>query len=64
MKSTDNILTESEIADLRTRGLVHSAEFAYRAGDLIVAENPVTGEKRVVGKNTVLAENNKRVLKG
>ena len=64
MSTTGNLLTEAEIADLRSRNLVEASEFAYRAGDLIVAENPVTGEKRVVGKNTMLSENNKRVLKG
>ena len=64
MRPTGNLLTEAEIADLRSRNLVEPSEFAYRAGDLIVAENPVTGEKRVVRKNTMLSENNKRVLKG
>jgi hypothetical protein len=39
-------------------------EYAYRAGDLIVAENPVTGGKRIVGKVTLLTEQNKRVLRG
>ena len=40
-------------------------EIAYRAGDLVVAENPVTGDKRVLGQAaTVLTESNKRVLKG
>jgi len=44
--------------------LVNESEFAYRAGDLIIAEDPVTGEKRVIGKTSMLAESSKKLLKG
>ena len=37
-------LNENEIRDLRQRGLINAEEFAFKAGDLIIAENPVTGE--------------------
>ena len=58
-------LSETQIISLRSRGLLHSEEFAYTAGDLVIAENPVTGEKRVLGQSTaVLVETNKRILKG
>lgn len=58
-------LNEAQLNDLRTRGLLNEGEFAYRAGDLVVAENPVTGDKRVLGQvSSVLAESNKRVLRG
>lgn len=62
MKNTQ--LTEAQIANLRQTGLVNEGEFAYQAGDLIVAEDPVTGEKRVIGKSTMLTENTKKLLKG
>ncbi len=62
---TDNKqLTTDETQSLRSSHLLSENEYAYRAGDLIVAENPVTGEKRIVGKASLLSENNKRVLKG
>ena len=58
-------LNEVQLNDLRTRGLLNEGEFAYRAGDLVVAENPVTGDKRVLGQvSSVLTESNKRVLRG
>ena len=57
-------LTEIQIRQLRTSGLLQENEYAYRAGDLIIAENPVTGEKRVITQNSNLNENNRRVLKG
>ena len=58
-------LNEAQLNDLRTRGLLNEGEFAYRAGDLVVAENPVTGEKRVLGQAaSLISESNKRVLRG
>lgn len=57
-------LTSDETLHLRTNNLLSENEYAYRAGDLIVAENPVSGEKRIVGKVSLLTENNKRVLRG
>jgi|TARA_Y100000310_G_C20527742_1_gene736912 hypothetical protein len=44
--------------------LITEKEFAYVAGDLLVAENVIDGEKRIVGKAALLTEGNKRVLKG
>ena len=61
----NTMLNETQIATLRSSGLLQEGEFAYKAGDLIVAENPVSGEKRVVGPAAaILVENNKRILKG
>ena len=58
-------LTEAQVHKLRSQGLLTEEEFVYRAGDLVVAENPITGQKRVVGQTSaILSENNKRVLKG
>ena len=58
-------LTFEETQALRARKLLSENEYAYRAGDLVVAENPVTSERRIVGSAyEVLTENSKRVLKG
>ena len=64
MKNLNNTLTEDQQADLRLRSLITEKEFAYVAGDLLVAENAIDGEKRIVGKAALLTEGNKRVLKG
>ena len=62
--SQSETLTESQVEDLRSRGLIGANEFAYKAGDLIVAEDPATGARRIVGQTSTLSESNKRVLKG
>lgn len=62
--SQSEALTESQVEDLRSRGLINTNEFAYKAGDLIVAEDPTTGTRRIVGQTNTLSESNKRVLKG
>ena len=64
MKNSETLGRE-QIALLRERKLVSETEIAYIAGDLIVAENVTSGEKRVVGEaGSILTESNKRVLKG
>ena len=48
----------------RSSGLLTANEIAYKVGDLIVAENVVTGNKRVIEKNIAESVKNKRILKG
>ncbi len=58
-------LTNNQLSELRQRGLLKNSEVAFLAGDLLIAEDPVTSERRIVGEAKLLAENtNKRVLKG
>ena len=57
-------LSEKQIALLREQKILGPQEFAYLAGDLVVAEDPVTGQKRVIGQSSTLNEDNRRVLKG
>tara|TARA_B100000131_G_scaffold102069_1_gene99056 strand:+ start:7161 stop:7358 length:198 start_codon:yes stop_codon:yes gene_type:complete len=65
MSQINVVLTNSQLAELRQRGLLKDSEVAFLAGDLVIAENPVTSERRIVGEAKLLAENaNKRVLKG
>ena len=60
----NNQLSSEAINSLRAKNLLSENEFAYQAGDLIVAENPVTGEKRIIGNTEIMIESSKRVLKG
>ena len=60
-----NLLSASQMNALRAENKIERDEYAYIAGDLLVAENVKTSEKRVLGTATeVLSEGNKRVLKG
>ena len=50
---------------LRDTGLLTEKEVAFLAGDLIIAENVITKDRRVIeGASRIIAENNKRILKG
>jgi hypothetical protein len=49
---------------LRKNNLIEGNETAYSIGDLIVAENPLTRETRIIGQTTILQEGNRRILKG
>ena len=59
-------VNDIELAALRERNVLSESEVAYTQGDLLVAMNVVTEEKRILGKaNDLLTEaSNKRVLKG
>lgn len=58
-------LTEDQLNSLRRNSIIESNEIAYRNGDLIVAENVITKQTRVIGPaSTVIVESNKRILKG
>jgi hypothetical protein len=57
-------LSEQQMEFLRKNNLVETNETAYSVGDLIVAENPLTKETRIIGQTTILQEGNRRILKG
>ena len=62
MKQVD----DKSIILLREQEMISETEVAYVRGDLLVAVNVLTEEKRVIGKaNELLTESpNRRVLKG
>jgi len=58
-------LSPQQTKVLRELNKITNDEFAYIAGDLLVAENIKTSEKRVLGAAAeVLSEGSKRILKG
>ena len=58
-------LTDQQQTTLRQSGLISSQEVAFISGDLLIAENVVTNDRRVLGETNLLVESsNKRVLKG
>lgn len=58
-------LPANQLVFLRNKNLIDNEEYAYVAGDLLVAENVKTSAKRVLGPALeVLGESKKRILKG
>jgi len=55
-------LSELELSSLRDKGILRENEVAYKVGDLVVAENVITRERRVLEE--IVNENRKRILKG
>ena len=60
----EKVLQEEDIKLLRSTGVISSDEIAISVGDLVVAENVCTRERRVVDASRVLAESKRRILKG
>jgi hypothetical protein len=60
-------VTGDQLVHLRTVGLISENEIALIEGDLLLAKNVITEERRIIGKSSdVINENknNKRILKG
>lgn len=58
------ILNPENIKLLRQKGIIAESEIVTVEGDLYVAENVLSGAKRVISVGNVLNENSKRVLLG
>ena len=61
-----NNLNEDVITMLRNAGYISKNEIAYKKGDLLIAENVISNEKRVLDNvpGTILEATKKRILKG
>jgi len=59
-------LNENALNLLRQRGFISKNEIAYLKGDLLIAENVISSEKRVLEQvpKGILESAQKRVLKG
>ena len=62
----ESYLTDLEQNLLRQRGIISSNEVAKRVGDLLVAEDVTSGNRRVIENTAILAEvtPSRQVLKG
>jgi len=58
------ILSDSQIGILRERGVISQSEVAFRSGDLVVAEDVVTRQRRIVENADKVLSESKRLLKG
>jgi hypothetical protein len=62
--SIEKILSDGDIKNLRTQGVLEDCEVAIQVGDIIVAENVLTKSRRVLDSSLVLSESTKKILKG
>ena len=57
-------LEVSQIKTLRDSGAISENEVAFRSGDLIVAENVITRQRRVVENGNKILSETKQLLRG
>ena len=57
-------LSKEMLFELRRSGVLLENEIAFYEGDLCVAKNVITGEKRLLNVEKTLLESRKTLLKG
>lgn len=57
-------LSREILIRLRSSGLINENEVAYAEGDLHIAKDVITGEKRIIIIDHILTESRKTLLKG
>mgnify|MGYP001280316085 CR=1 FL=1 len=57
-------LSQTQIVKLRQEGQITTHEIAYFQGDLLIVENVVTSEKRILENHGLINESGRRILKG
>ena len=56
-------VTNNDLTKLRQQGLIENNEVALLVGDVIIAENVITKQRRVLELGKVLLESNRRILR-
>lgn len=59
----ETALTDNEQRNMRSEGVITEQEIAIQVGDIVVAENVVTRERRVVRKVVGNVQEGRRILK-
>tara|TARA_Y100000310_G_scaffold58621_1_gene53965 strand:- start:2613 stop:2798 length:186 start_codon:yes stop_codon:yes gene_type:complete len=57
-------VSESDLNQLRQKGLLKLNETALIVGDVMIAENLLTKERRILDVGNLLLESTRRILKG
>lgn len=55
-------LSEKDLSELKRKGLLKESETAFKEGTVVVAEDLVTKERRVLNVSGLLLEANRQVL--
>ena len=61
---TEKPVTNADLEKLREKGILEQNELAYVSGDVLLAENVITRERRVLNVGGLLLESTRRILKG
>lgn len=56
-------VSNNDLIKLRTARLITEQEIAVMAGDVIVAENVITKERRILEVGALILESNRRILR-
>jgi|TARA_Y100000034_G_scaffold62304_1_gene75579 hypothetical protein len=57
-------VSDDDLKKLRSSGLITQKEVAFVSGDVVIAENVITRERRVLNTGSLLLETTRRILKG
>ena len=60
---SDKPVTNNDMEKLRQSGLITEQEVAIIVGDVILAENVLTKERRILNTNTLMLESNRKLLR-
>ena len=63
---SEQVVESTQLQALRAEGIISEKEIAILEGDILLAKNVLTQERRIIGKvNETLKENSRRkILKG
>ena len=66
MPRQDGTFTPEELASLREQNVIEATEVAFKQGDLFIAENVITRQRRQLNSLTIVSAMNegRRVLHG
>ncbi|OUU74871.1 MAG: hypothetical protein CBC29_07025 [Methylococcaceae bacterium TMED69] len=63
---SEQVATAAQLQSLRTEGVISENEIAILEGDILLAKNVITQERRIIGKSADLLKEStqKKILKG
>ena len=64
MSSSEVPVSQAVLVEWRNNGIISAEEVVFKTGDLFVAENVITKNRRIITPKISEAPINKRVLKG
>ena len=60
----EEVLPKAVLKEMRASGVLSNDEIALKAGDLVIAENVITRQRRIIKSNDLFIESKQRILKG
>tara|TARA_Y100000590_G_C15644650_1_gene986362 strand:- start:71 stop:265 length:195 start_codon:yes stop_codon:yes gene_type:complete len=63
MGDKERTVSNSDLAKLRTQGLISTEEIALIIGDAVVAENVLNKSRRIIEVGSLMLESNRRLLR-